>query len=201
MQSKIKTIISDLGGVYLNRGIWLFWDYLNSDFGIPQELSKAVFLKNYKSYFSGLISEEVFWSNLLKEINLNEDWKVLRAKLLNFFEVNKEVSQVYSKLRKSGLKIVLLSDQSRDWWPELDAKFDLANKFDEIVVSALVGLHKPDPEIYKYTARLSKSAPSECLYVDDIDYNLTPALELGMTTLLFKTNKEFIKDLNDLGVL
>ena len=100
--SKYKTIISDLGGVYLNRGIWLFWDYLDRELGIPVEKGKTAFLSYYKEYFSGKIQEEDFWNKFLGNIDLKTDWKELRIKLLDLFAPNEGVANLYSQLRTRG---------------------------------------------------------------------------------------------------
>ena len=196
----VTTIISDMGGVYLNRGIWLFWDYLNEKYGIPVEKAKLVFLKNYKQFFSGFITEEVFWANLLTEISLKEDWKELRKTLLDFFEVNPEISDFYKKSRAKGFKLVLLADQAKEWWPELDKKLNISSNFDFVVISALVGLHKPNPDIYLHALKISKSTPEESVFIDDIDYNLTPAKDLGMKTILFENSQHAISEFELLGI-
>lgn len=198
--NKITTVISDLGGVYLNRGIWLFWDFLHFQYDISIEDAKLVFLKNYKQYFSGHISEELFWTNLLTEINLKEDWRMLREKLLNLFEVNGEMRSFYKKLKDQGFKMVLLSDQSKEWWPILDEKLEISTNFDVVVISSLVGLHKPNPDIYKYALDQIRSKASECVYVDDIDYNLAPAKELGMETIFFENSGQAIEEFKKLGI-
>lgn len=189
-----------MGGVYLNRGIWLFWDYLNEKYGIPVEEAKLVFLKNYKQFFSGFISEEVFWTNLLTEINLKEDWKDLRKTLLDFFEVNQEISDFYKKMRAKGFKLVLLADQAKEWWPELDKRLNISSNFDFVVISALVGLNKPNPDIYLYALKISNSTPEESVFIDDIDYNLTPANDLGMKTILFENSQQAISEFEHLGI-
>ena len=195
MSKKYTTIISDLGGVFLNRGIWIFWDYLHNKYNIPVETAKLAFLKNYKHYFSGQISEEDFWYDFKKEINLTDDWHLLREKLLNLFEINNDMAQLYTKLRKNGFKIVLLSDQSKEWWRILDEKYKISSYFDFVVVSAIIGIHKPNPEIYKYALDKSESKPEECIFTDDLADNLTPAMEFGIETILFENSEQFKKEL------
>jgi putative hydrolase of the HAD superfamily len=195
MTKRYTTIISDLGGVFLNRGIWLFWDYLHEKNNVPIEISKNAFLKNYKQYFSGKISEKDFWYDFVKETNLTEDWHLLREKLLNLFEINKDMAELYTNLRNKGFKVVLLSDQSKEWWPILDEKYKISSYFDFVIVSAIVGLHKPDPEIYKYALKESDSMSKECIFTDDLSDNLFPAKELGIETILFENSKQFKKEL------
>ena len=182
----VKTVISDLGGVLLNRGIWIFWDYLEEEYNIPSEKSRTIFLKYYKQYFSGKISEKSFWDNFLSKLNLNENWKFLRNKLLNFFKPNEKMIKLYSDLRKKGYELILLSDQTKEWWPYLDETYNISSYFDITIISALVGLHKPNVEIYEYTLKQTKSKASDCLFIDDLEHNLIPAKKLGIQTILFE---------------
>ncbi|OKJ76486.1 HAD-IA family hydrolase [Streptomyces sp. CB02460] len=55
--------------------------------------------------------------------------------------------------------------------------------FDVHVVSELVGLAKPDPEIYRVTLDLIGVPAEQCVFVDDHAVNLPPAAELGITTV------------------
>jgi putative hydrolase of the HAD superfamily len=192
----IKVIISDLGGVFLNRGIWKFWNYLESEFAIPFEQSKNSFLKYYKPYFSGEISEEEFWNKFLDDVELKEDWLELRSKLLDFFEPTEGMIELYKGLREKGKKLILLSDQTKEWWAFLNTKFQIESYFDSTIVSALVGINKPDPHIYQLAVEASDSKPDECLFVDDLEHNLKPASDMGIKTILFENPEQLKIELN-----
>jgi putative hydrolase of the HAD superfamily len=183
--NKITTIISDLGGVFLTRGIWLFWDYLNSNNNVALEESKRAFLLFYKDYFSGKISEADFWQKFLQEIHIIADWQEMRTLLLNKFELNPGIDEMYANYRQKGYKLVLLSDQTKEWWPFLDSKFQISKQFDHVIISAEIGINKPDPEIYKYALLVSGSKAQETIFIDDLQANLIPASELGIHTVLY----------------
>jgi epoxide hydrolase-like predicted phosphatase len=191
----IKVIISDLGGVFLNRGIWKFWDYLEGEFEIQFEQGKNSFLKYYKSYFSGEISEEEFWDKFLTDIELEENWMGLRSILLNFFEPNEGMIELYKRLRSTGVKLILLSDQTKEWWVFLNNKFEIESHFDSTIVSALVGVNKPDPKIYQLAFEASNSKPEECLFIDDLEHNLIPARDMGIQTILFENSEQLKNEL------
>ena len=57
--------------------------------------------------------------------------------------------------------------------------------FDAVVISDLVGMRKPEPEIYLLTAERLGLPPQECLFVDDTERNLPCAADLGMGTVYF----------------
>jgi epoxide hydrolase-like predicted phosphatase len=192
----MKTIIFDLGGVVLNRGIWIFHDYLSEEFKIPREKIVQVMIKTYyKDYFSGKISEEEYWTKCLKDLNIEADWKELREKLIEFFEPQKEVIELISILKQKGHQIGLLSDQTKEWWSELDKKHDLSKEFNFTIISAIEGITKPDLEIYQLMLSKTKNKPKNCIYIDDLKYNLPPAKNLGVQTIFFNNPNQLKEEL------
>jgi len=197
----INTIIFDLGGVVLNRGIWLFREFLVQNYNVTNEQTIEVFIKKYyKPYFSGKISEEEFWTNSLKDLSINADWRELRNKLLNFFEPNKGMFELIDLLRKNGHTTVLLSDQTNEWWPILNKKYSISSHFDNCIISSEVGVHKPEIKIYEIALRDSKSQAEESLFIDDLENNLEPAKKIGMKTILFKNCIDLKKELISLEI-
>lgn len=59
----------------------------------------------------------------------------------------------------------------------------LADLFDTIVESALVGLRKPDPRIYELACARLEVAPTEAVFLDDLGTNLKSARAMGMATI------------------
>ena len=57
----------------------------------------------------------------------------------------------------------------------------LADWFDSFTCSALVGVQKPDPLIYRAAMDSLGAKPSECLYIDDYRPEADGAREVGMT--------------------
>jgi epoxide hydrolase-like predicted phosphatase len=55
--------------------------------------------------------------------------------------------------------------------------------FDGVVISAQEGIRKPSRRMYELGAERAGVPAGECVYVDDLPFNLTPAEELGMATV------------------
>jgi putative hydrolase of the HAD superfamily len=55
--------------------------------------------------------------------------------------------------------------------------------FDGVVISAQEGIRKPSRRMYELGAERAGVAAEDCVYVDDLPFNLTPAAELGMATV------------------
>jgi HAD superfamily hydrolase (TIGR01509 family) len=58
--------------------------------------------------------------------------------------------------------------------------------FDGVVISAEVGMHKPQPEIFALGAERAGVAPEECVFVDDLRENCEGAEAVGMIAVLHR---------------
>ncbi|MBN1613911.1 MAG: HAD-IA family hydrolase [Deltaproteobacteria bacterium] len=95
-----------------------------------------------------------------------------------------EVGQTLEQLRSLDLRLGILSNYP----PHLEdilRRNGLHGYFDFFVVSSLVGLEKPDPEIFELAIEKSKCPRDEILYVgDDPDDDLRGARLVGLTMIL-----------------
>jgi putative hydrolase of the HAD superfamily len=90
------------------------------------------------------------------------------------------------RLRAAGrVKLGVLSNASRGWTERLRAR-GVADLFDDVVVSADVGLAKPDPEVFRLAARRLGVEPAACLMIDDQPQHLESARGAGLHTHLFE---------------
>jgi len=70
--------------------------------------------------------------------------------------------------------------------------------FDATVISGDVGLHKPQPEIYRLGAERLGVPVEHCAFVDDLRENIAGAEEVGMTGVLHRDTTETIDRLGQL---
>jgi epoxide hydrolase-like predicted phosphatase len=75
----------------------------------------------------------------------------------------------------------------------------LAELFDTVVISAEVGLHKPQPEIYTLAAERLGVEPQACVFVDDLKENCEGAEAVGMTAIRHRSAPETIARLEELS--
>jgi epoxide hydrolase-like predicted phosphatase len=86
-------------------------------------------------------------------------------------------------LRRAGIRTCLLSnswgtsDYPRDIFPEL---------FDSWVISAEVGMRKPEERIFLLAAQRLGLPPEQCAFIDDIQANVDAAEALGMAGVLHR---------------
>ena len=92
-------------------------------------------------------------------------------------------------LRAAGLRTAALTNNfaNADGGTHVSGESDLArllaDLFDVIVESAVVGLRKPDPRIYELVCERLEIAPTEAVFLDDLGTNLKSARALGLTTI------------------
>ena len=87
---------------------------------------------------------------------------------------------------------------SNSWGTSRYPRELLAELFEGVVISGEVGIRKPAPRIYELGAEAIGRAPVECVFVDDLPFNLPPAAELGMVTVHHTDARETIAELERL---
>ena len=97
--------------------------------------------------------------------------------------------------RAAGIRTGLVSNS---WGTRRYDRTMLAELFDGVVISGEVGMRKPAPEMYRLGAERTGAAPEQCVYVDDLPFNLPPAEELGMATVHHVETTQTIAELERL---
>ncbi len=82
--------------------------------------------------------------------------------------------------RAAGIATGLISNS---WGTTRYPRALLGELFVGVVISGEVGMRKPAPRIYELGAEAIDRAPAQCVFVDDLPFNLPPAQELGMATV------------------
>jgi len=82
--------------------------------------------------------------------------------------------------RAAGVRTGLLSNS---WGTRRYPRELLGELFDAVTISGEVGLRKPAPDIYTLAVQRLGLAPTDCVFVDDLAFNLEPAAALGMATV------------------
>jgi len=80
-------------------------------------------------------------------------------------------------LRQAGLRTALLSNS---WGNGGYARDLFSDLFDAVVISAEVGMRKPEERIFRHTAALLGLEPQECVFIDDVLANVAAAEAIGL---------------------
>lgn len=111
-------------------------------------------------------------------------------------ELYEDSLPVVRELRARGTKTALISNCSHSTRPIVD-RLGLDGEFDEVLLSFEVGVHKPDPGIYREALRrLGDVAPERSVFVDDQPPYCDGAAVLGIETFLIDRSGDGTPDLN-----
>jgi putative hydrolase of the HAD superfamily len=96
------------------------------------------------------------------------------------------------RARAGGVRTALVSNS----WGVHRYPHDLFEElFDGVVISGEEGTRKPAKRMYELGAERAGLAAEQCVFVDDLPFNLTPAEELGMATVHHTSAEESIPQL------
>ena len=105
---------------------------------------------------------------------------------------NPDMIDCVDRVRMAGYRVAALTNSWRPLPPT-----GLTHRFDVVVESCVVGLRKPDPEIYALTLDLMDLPAEGVVYLDDIGMNLKPAKAMGMTTIKVESPAQARRALGD----
>lgn len=134
---------------------------------------------------TGLIPVEQYWQDVAATLKLNgADLAALRRDFYAGDRLDAALAGLLRRYRAEGFQIALLSNDST----ELDAKLHalgITDLFDPLIISAHIGVMKPDARAYEITLeRLGRPAP-ETIFVDDMPANIAAASALGIHALRY----------------
>ena len=171
-------------------------DHLNLQ---PRELHDIVFDGPAGRLASiGQVGADEVWDSIAERFDLSSDerrklqesfWRGDRVDphLVGFID---RIHQRY----KSGLI-------SNAW---LTLRFQIENEwkigylFDDMLISAEVGIKKPDPEIYELSLANLNVHPKNAIFVDDFAANINAAKNLGMKVVQFQSTSQTIEAVESL---
>ena len=95
--------------------------------------------------------------------------------------LEEDMLDLVRELRGSGMRTSLLSNSwgTRDSYP----RHLFAGLFDDVVISAEVGMRKPEERIFQFALGRLGLSPRECVFVDDVEGNIVAAQALGFRTV------------------
>ncbi|MDZ4834076.1 MAG: HAD family phosphatase [Candidatus Melainabacteria bacterium] len=139
----------------------------------------------------------------LKELNtaLNTDIDEAEFEILwnATFRENLEMSAMLKEL-KNSYWLYLLSNTNESHYSYIQREFDVARHFSELILSYEVGCTKPELAIYQEVISRSGIAPGSCVFIDDLEDNISAAREVGLHAILFTTPAALKEDFRAIGV-
>jgi epoxide hydrolase-like predicted phosphatase len=189
--SMIKAIVFDCYGVLVGQGFWATYRKAGGDPVKDTEFIRRMLgLAN-----AGQISTEEFSQEVAYQIGVSaETWHKTTAAS----EVPDEQLFEYIRTKlKPHYKLAVLSNANIGSLQRRIPADKLA-LFDKVIVSAEVGLVKPQPEIFELTAERLGVELNEMVFIDDLVGYVEAATLLGIETVQFKDFDTFKEQLEQI---
>ena len=194
----VRAAFFDLGGVVVRTEYQAPREYLAERLNITYEdLYRIVFESDTSRQASiGSITTEAHWEAVTRRLGRPaSEAKIIREE---FFagDVPDTLLVDYIRSIRPRFKTGVISNA----WPDLreyivEKKLDDA--FDALVISAEVGIMKPDPRIFQIALDTLGVSADESVFVDDTPANVDAARALGMRGILFRDQARVLRDLKE----
>ncbi len=182
----IATLFVDVGGVLLTNG----WDHLERkraakhfklNWAEMDERHRLVFETHEegKLSFDEYVGWIVFYEKRLFTRNQFRDFMFAQSK-----PYPKMLDLVAQLKAQHGLKIVVVSNESREVNAYRIRTFKLDRFVDTFISSCFVGMRKPDVEIFRLALDLAQTPAAQAVFIDNTAMFVQIAERLGMRSIL-----------------
>ena len=185
----LRAVIFDMGGVLMRT--------VDQE---PRRMLAARLGVILNELYDQIFSSESARLATLGKISTQEHWEQVRSHFgISPDEFPKAIQQFWegdlldqSLLRYLGTlreryKVALLSNAWDNMRDILENEWKIASDFDEVIISAEIGLAKPDHRIYQLTLSRLGVGADEAVFVDDFVENVDAARWLGMRAIHFRS--------------
>lgn len=199
-----KNIIFDLGGVVVdfNPKDFLMDHFMNKraedivyelTFGSKewQDLDRGVLSRGAANRI--MLENAAHVGRTFEVQTVIDEWEgILRTK--------KTTIKTMCRLKMAGYRLYYLSNIPSDVMHGNIEKRDFFPLFDGGIASCDVHMLKPEPQIYTLLMQTCNLAYDESIFVDDNRQNAQAAYDLGITGILYKNPKSFVRALGTCGI-
>jgi putative hydrolase of the HAD superfamily len=195
-------VVFDLGGVVVAYDLAALLDDLYADSPTHQAVRTALIEhRDWISLDRGTLSEAdaVERAAARSGVAAAEFARFLERMSVAWTPVPGTVELLH-RLRADGHALFCLSNMHPASLAFLERTFDFWPLFTGVVISCRVGLCKPEPSIFQHVLERHALVPSETVFVDDVDVNLSAARALGIRTVKFETPAQCASALRRLGI-
>ena len=191
----IKAVIWDLGGVIVrtmdssSREEWE--GRLNLQ---PGELHDIVFDSPAGRLASvGQVGTDEVWDSIVERFDLSVDESnKLQEDFWRGDRVDNHLVSFIDRIHQ-GYKSGLISNAWLSLRTLIEVEWKIDHLFDDVLISAELGVTKPDPVIFERSLANLDVNPENAIFIDDFKVNIHAAQSLGMKTVWFQSTSQTIE--------
>lgn len=195
----IRAIFFDLGGVIVRTEYQAPRQHLAERMGLEYEdIVRIVFESpSSRKASHGEISTNAHWAEVTRRLKQPaSETDTIRKEFFGGDVVDLELVEFLRSMRQSYYTGLISNawDDLRDYI--IGQKFEDA--FEHMVISAEVGVTKPEAKIYEIALKQAGVSPNEAVFVDDFIENIDACEALGMHGIHFRSPEQALAELKQL---
>jgi len=195
----MRAVFFDFGGVIMRTEYQSPRQQLAERFNMDyDEIDKVVFgTESARRASIGEVSEEAHWMEVLKRFKLPaSEMQAFTDAFFGGDVIDRNLVETIRSLRNK-FHLGLISNA----WSGLRAFLTtekIIDVFDTVIISAEVGVVKPEAKIFNIALEQAKVRASEAVFVDDAVANIEGCEKVGMQGVLFKDPQGALGQLNQI---
>ena len=198
----ITTLFLDIGGVLLTNG----WDHQSRKrAAIHFKLNLAEMQERHELNFETHEEDKTTFNEYLDRVVFYEKRPFTRAEFRRFmFAQSKPYAEMIALVRnlkaKYGLKIIVVSNESRELNAYRIRQLKLDGFVDAFISSCFVRLRKPDADIFKLALDIAQTPVREIIYIENTPLFVQIAEGMGIRSILHTDYKSTCTKLASFGL-
>lgn len=196
----IEAIIFDFGGVLLRTADFTPRERLAVRLGMDRRELEAFIFGGESGYQAqkGEISVQQHWENLASQLHYSRH--EFKSLLDEFFATDELDFTLLDYVRKLHMdyKTGLLSNSWDGLRHIIADRWHFEDAFDDMIISAEVGLVKPDARIFQLAVEQLGVDAGKAVFVDDFQLNVEGAKLVGLQGICFQSPQQMKLDLEQL---
>jgi putative hydrolase of the HAD superfamily len=195
----IRAVFFDLGGVIVRTEYQAPRQQLAERLGMEyDDLDRIVFdSESGIQAAMGAITSQQHWETVMKRLKRPiEEMPSIREEFFAGDIVDRDILNFLRSLHGTH-KTGLISNNWSDLRDYL-VREKMIDAFDHIIISAEVGVAKPEPEIFRIALEQAGVRPEEAVFVDDFYVNIEGCEKVGMKGIHFKDAQSAMQQLKQL---
>jgi putative hydrolase of the HAD superfamily len=195
----IRAVFFDLGGVILRTEYQAPRQQLAERLGLEyDDLDRIVFdSQTGIQAATGAITSRQHWEAIMKRLKRPlEELETIRAEFFAGDIIDRDILNFLRSLHGTHITGLISNNWSdlRDYL----VREKMIDAFDHIIISAEVGVAKPEPGIFRIALEQAGVRPDEAVFVDDFYANIEGCEKVGMKGIHFKDADSAMQQLKKL---
>ncbi len=198
----IRTLLLDLGNVLVYFSHDRMCSQIATACGVSvARVRKTLFDDRLQRQFErGELSEDDFHRTIESSFGRTVNPETLKRAGADIFELNEALVPLLDRWKQDGYRLVLLSNTCVTHFEWVRRRFDLFDRFDDLILSFRVGAVKPEHAIFESAVQSIHCSPEECFYTDDIPEYIERGRVFGFQTEIFTDVPSLVRQLEHRGV-